>query len=325
MRSFHEWSALFAASLAMCVFACADPDLKTDLDTQGPPEVTMVNVPSQSLVLVANGGARSEVPTFCADQEVRPHFELCDPEARTFETVADAQPIGWYARVVFTELLDPTVEELVDCPGDPEATCGSLASTQPVTLTCAGSEVAYDGFYDPSGNDVTFPPGPALVIQPTEYIAAGTSDCQVEVKAMVQDKEGNAVPDSSRGPYDFGIAAMAITGNSPPPMSEGNDPTAPPQVQFNVLVDVSTVGANVTLHDDTNDADVPFTAEIAADPNGNPIPNTVNLTPDAGMLDPQTAYTVTVTSGIADVAGATLQLQEPFTFSFTTGDVPPMN
>ena len=52
MRSFRRALGLLAASapLALAV-ACADPELKSELVTEGPPEVTQVNVLSESVVI----------------------------------------------------------------------------------------------------------------------------------------------------------------------------------------------------------------------------------------------------------------------------------
>ncbi|HEY8146512.1 MAG TPA: hypothetical protein VIG06_27710, partial [Kofleriaceae bacterium] len=67
MRSFRRALGLLAASapLALAV-ACADPELKSDLVTEGPPEVTEVNVLSESVILADATFLRlGEAATYC--------------------------------------------------------------------------------------------------------------------------------------------------------------------------------------------------------------------------------------------------------------------
>ena len=88
---------------------------------------------------------------------------ICDEDpSKPAAMVANAYPDGWYVRVMFDELLDPDVEELIEIldpdTGDGTDTfTGSIANTQPVILECesvAGGfiEVPYDGYYSPAGN-----------------------------------------------------------------------------------------------------------------------------------------------------------------------------
>jgi hypothetical protein len=239
----------------------------------------------------------------------------------------DAQPIDWFVRVVFSELLDPDIERLERIEGDDgEVTFeGHLDQSQPVQLTCGGVDVAYDGFYDPSGNDVTFPPGPALVIQPLDFVATGTSDCTVTIKNIVRDKDGNSVSDPILiGPHDFGIAVMTPAGTDPADQSTGVDPTfgfdpedgspTGPAIQFNAPVAPASLAGQITMVDE-NGAPVAFTADAIG-----PI---VQLSLPAGTaLASNTTFTVTVpaTNTITDIAGGELQLgADDFTFKFTTG------
>ncbi|HUH04602.1 MAG TPA: Ig-like domain-containing protein [Kofleriaceae bacterium] len=221
--------------------------------------------------------------------------------------------MGWYARIIFDELLDTGVETLIEVEG---AMVGSLATTQPVTLICGGNPVAYDGFYDPAGNSITFPPGPALVIEPTEFVATGTA-CTVQVKAQVIDKQGEAV--APNGPFNFSIAGLAYVGSDPADMAEGVDPAAGILVIFNAPIDGDTLGTKIALTD-ANAAAV--AATVAVDPAD---PSLVVITPTAALAE-NAVYTVTVTSEtadpIADIGGGTIVLATPITFSFTTGMAP---
>jgi hypothetical protein len=290
----------------MCLFAatsCSDPDFNTDLTTEGPPEILSVTVLSE--------GVGDESATFCADPAGRKIPEAFCPNDGT---VADAVPMGWYSRIIFDELLNADVESLIEVDG---AMVGSLATTQPVTLLCGGDPVAYDGFYDPAGNAVTFPPGPALVIEPTAFVATGTA-CTLEVKTSVVDKQGVAL--ESGGPFTFSIAGLAYAGSDPEDEAEGVDPAAEVLLIFNAPIDMATLGTKITL---TDAAMAAVAATVAVDPDDASI---VIITP-AAALDENAVYTVTITSAtadpIADVGGGTVVLADPITFSFTTGMAAP--
>ncbi len=298
-------------------FGCGDPELVSELDSTGPPEIMSVSLRTDStFTFVPTIGEVNEAPLFCSDRgKIN---EIMCPEGIEAGPLDDALPVGWHVRIAFSELLDPDVEDLVDTDGDGIVDAGSLAETQPVELSCAGTPVAYDGFYDPTGSHLTFPPGPALVIQALDFVATGTTDCEVTLTGDVTDKSGNAVPDSEpKGPHMFGIAPLRPTGlTDPPDMSEGVDPdTTEPIISFNAPIDVATLAGQITLNDGA--ADVAITPEL--DPLD---PTAVVLVPDAGMLAPDTTYTVTiaVAATIADEAGGPLVLDEPFEFSFTTGN-----
>jgi hypothetical protein len=235
---------------------CGTPEQNTDLRPEGPPEVLAVLVgtdPSFQL---------SESATFCAKgDEKRPtsvglpdfsFIQICDDDPAVEAAMVDnAYPDGWYVRVMFDELLDPSVEELVEIL-DPDTGLGTdtfygtLANTQPVTLQCesiAGGmvDVPYDGYYSPSGNSVTWPLGPSLVIRPDEPRAIATSSmCTVTLKDNIRDKNGELVPAAQRGPFPFKIAPLQIVtiepadGSTVTPLSIYFDNFL---VQFNTEVD----------------------------------------------------------------------------------------
>jgi hypothetical protein len=215
---------------------CGTPEQNTDLRPAGPPEVLAVLVgtdPSFQLY---------ESATFCApNDEKRPasvglpdfsFIQICDDDPTVEAAMVDnAYPDGWYVRIMFDELLDPTVEELVEIM-DPDTGMGTdtfygtLANTQPVTLQCESInggmvEVPYDGYYSPSGNAVTWPLGPSLVIKPDEPRAIATSSmCTVTIKETVRDKGGDPVPADQRGPFPFQIAPLQVVGIEPADGSE---------------------------------------------------------------------------------------------------------
>ena len=312
--------------LLIAFSGCSHPEALTDLLTEGPPEVNAVTVISDSRMsdLNRDGFADDtpEVATFCLQGEgVRVHRGICPvakdeggqlvPGKRTFTPVTDADPADWFARIVFSELLDPDVEDLVDDNDDGVFDRGSLEQTQPVVLLCNDVEVPYSGYYDPSGNDVTYPPGPSLVIEPSrlaaDFVATGSS-CSLEIKAMVTDKEGNPVPEELRGPYVFGVADMRIS--SLPADSQTGLLLQPELgISFNAVVDVDSAAGLIVLSDGVT--------EIGVTLSPGELPTSILVTPSA-PLAPSTEYTLTVSSGIQDVAGGALTLSEPEVRTFTT-------
>lgn|GEM_PF-4020925 len=241
--------------------ACDDPEQRSDLRPAGPPEVLSV--------LVMNDSADNylETATFCKlNDALRPTevflvigglTEVCPlDETKQVDMVEDAVPTGWYIRVVFDELLDPTIEELIpdtDSAGDPTGTStGSIANTHPVTVTCGGVDVPYDGYYSPGGNYQTWPVGPSLVIIPDDptSVAAGT-ECTVSINDNVKDKTGETVPTDQRGmsgQYKFAIAPFALIATDPEaiPTDMTDDkaeivPESPITLQFNSILDPTTV------------------------------------------------------------------------------------
>jgi len=244
----------------MAFGACTDPTQNSDLRPAGPPEVL-------SVLVMNDPGEYLESATFCKlDDSLRPTevflvtgglTEVCPLEpTEAAPMVEDALPTGWYVRVVFDELLDPTIEELIpntDSTGTPTGTSsGSIASTHPVTLTCGGVEIPYDGYYSPSGNYQSWPVGPSLVIIPDDPTSvAGGTECTVSLNANIKDKDGETVPMNQRGTggeYKFAIAPFALIGTDPAASAtdEVADraevvPESPITLQFNSKVDPATV------------------------------------------------------------------------------------
>jgi len=211
---------------------CEDPELNTELRPEGDPEVLAV------LVMTDAAFQLSEQATFCKPGDTfRPSLvglpdfttsQVCPDElADGVDPVDTAYPDGWYVRIMFDELLDPTIEELTEIIDEetdlPTGTYeGSIAAAHPVTLECESVNgntlvnVDYDGYYSPSGNKVTWPVGPSLVIKPNDpsLIATGKK-CQVTINDSVMDKDKKKVPADQRGPYTFKIAPITIIVTEP--------------------------------------------------------------------------------------------------------------
>jgi len=308
-------------SLALlALVGCDDPTATTDLRPEGEPEVLSVLVMNDSVDFFF------ETATFCAvGDDKRPAFvgtplggiTVCDEdlslpaEPVSDATVGGAEPTSWYVRIMFDELLNPDVEELLpildpDTMQETGQFTGSLLGTQPVILTCGGTVVEYDGYYSPSGNNVTWPLGPSLFVKPVDPSAIATSsDCSIELKDTIVDKTGESVPAEQRGSggeYAWGMAALEFLDSSPTPAKKvcAADATetcdvdadcstaadtcifdlakipeitaeSPVVVTFNAFIDVATLSAGeVTISEQTDcqttAGAIARTATIVADP-----------------------------------------------------------
>ncbi|MBS1118061.1 MAG: hypothetical protein H6Q90_289 [Deltaproteobacteria bacterium] len=251
--------AVVAITTGLALGACSDPTAFTDLRPDGPPEVLTVLVMNDSVDLL------HEHATFCkTGDDKRPSLvgvsdftteQICPEDLSAgVDKIADAVPTDWYVRIMFDELLNTNVEELIPVL-DPDTmqptgqATGSLLNTQPVTLTCNGVVVPYDGYYSPGGNNVTWPLGPSLFIQPIDLSTVPTgADCTVEIKDSVVDKQGNAVPMDQRGSggtYGFKVSSLAFAGSAPAPAEAGMDEEitadAPLILNFNGFIDPASL------------------------------------------------------------------------------------
>ncbi|HEU0032443.1 MAG TPA: Ig-like domain-containing protein [Kofleriaceae bacterium] len=346
-RSRLKTQGAVVSTLALLTLAaCEDPTASTDLRPEGDPEVLAV-------LVMNDPGLFLETATFCKQGDAkRPGFvgvpvaQICDEDlnnpagfretdpdtnVETFvpAIVEDAVPTGWYVRVMFDELLDPDIEELVpvldpDTMQETGTFTGSLLNTQPFTLTCNGANVAYDGWYSPSGNNVTWPVGPSLVAFPVDYSTVPTSgECTVQIKSNVVDKDGNTVPADQQGTasqYKWKIAALAVDAIAPAPADPGAEETiavdAPLIVTFNAFIDAATLAANeVEIHEGA--AGVTDCAAVSA----NATTKAAVIAPDADGLSIDVTiaggwvsgrmYSVTfLPNEVADVAGGPGSIDE---------------
>ena len=272
----YRTHGVVAATLgALAAGACTDPSQNTDLRPEGPPDLLAV------LVMTDASSQLVEKATFCRlNDNKRPGLvglpdattqQVCPADlSKPADEVDTAYPDGWYVRIVFDELLDPSVETLTEITDDTGAGTdtyeGSIATTKPVKLECqsvSGSmiEVDYDGYYSPAGNHVTWPVGPSVVVKPNNptLIASGTP-CQITINDVITDKDGNKVPSDERGPYKFGVAPISVISIDPPddPMAKTPIPAEQmyfdnPYLQFNTAVySKSGPGTALSMCDDAN-------------------------------------------------------------------------
>jgi hypothetical protein len=314
MRSAHVCSLFVAGLLAL---GCSDPELKTDLDSEGPPEVNMVTVTHEGAPIGVNGSAFPETPAFCRDDGGRINREICPEESLVGAiAVVNTQPFAWRVRITFSELLNPNVETLEDRDED-DLNEGHIDTTLPVALSCGGGDIAYDGFYDPSGNDVTVPPGPALVITSVDpFPVVSGSDCEVLVNDVPVDKDGNAVPAAYRGPHAFTLAPFHAVDFSVGNFDTGIDPDEPIAVAFNAPVDPATIEGGgfvvteVTI-DDTDPDNIVVTdvGAVQADIAINAMdPMQLLVLPRSGRFADNSSFRVTLpmASGLVDALGGVI-------------------
>lgn len=245
------------AALGALATGCTDPVQSTDLRPDGPPEVLAVMVMNDSI----NG--LSEAATFCkANDDKRPSLvglpdgstqQVCPTDGKEVKDgVTDAAPQGWFVRVMFDELLDPSIEdltEILDNDGNPTGTySGSIARTHPFKITCAGLsgaqvDIPYDGYYSAAGNALTWPLGPSLVMKPNVPASVPTdSKCSITLNDNILDKnDGAQVPADQRGPYDFSIGKIKVVALSPSNGDEVDAIAAGADLIFNDLIDMTDI------------------------------------------------------------------------------------
>jgi hypothetical protein len=278
-----RWSryGTFAAFTTLALSACTKPDEYSDLRPDGPPEVLTVSVNALDTRPTSGGnGATVEQATFCKTQGPNDGAQGAgDPkrpdQANTIDLVpliicpedltkgvderTDAMPEAWYVRFQFDELLDPSIEDLVanvDAMGMPDGTyTGTLKNTQPVTLQCASStgagamvDVPYDGYYSPSGNSISYPLGPSIVVIPADpTVVATATECIATLKANIKDKDGNQVPADQRGPYKFRTGAITVVAIDPTTDDSKQDAIAAGvDITFNAAVDPASLSGDST-------------------------------------------------------------------------------
>jgi hypothetical protein len=190
-------------------------DLETSVDPNPPDLDRLIELATHCRLNDEKRPALVGLPTFSTTQ-VCPD-DLSMPSET--EGTAEGAPPSWFVRVVFDQLLDPDVEELI--PLDPTmpdgVQQGTFENTQPVTLTCDGQDVPYNGYYVPNGNRISWPLGPALFVKPDPLAVVQTgASCEVGIKDIVQNKSGESVPMDQRS-FAFKIAPMELRFSNPDP------------------------------------------------------------------------------------------------------------
>ncbi len=352
----QAWLATSAAVFG--VVACSDPNLPTDLRPDGPPEVL-------SVLVANNTDGLDEGATFCktrgpndgaqgAGDDKRPGLvdigvdffsdQIC-PEDLTMGVpeLTNALPSTFYVRIMFDELLNgdqvETLSPVLDGSGNPTGnSSGSIATTLPVTFSCDGVAVPYDGYYQPAGNSFSWPLGPSLFIQAVDPTTIPTgANCTVSISpTVVVDKDGNAVPTDQLGPFTFSVSPLRVTKVAPKAgitdaaKRSSISPADPIVFTFNNGVDLTSftasdvklfkgVTADCTGGVQVPDAKVGFFQDAGADVDiydksstgVNPDPTVPANT--GNLFEPSTTYRLELaaTASATDVAGGTGAITYP--------------
>ena len=221
----YRTQGLLAVGLGLAAVACGEPELNTNLRPEGPPDVLAV-LTQNPIDLIESavyckyvGGVRDpKGPGFVGDPLTGGSIVCPETEAEFTATRLEARVdgAGWGLRVMFDELLDPDRVETLECTDVPDVgqiCTGSLADTQPFTLSCGAMNtvVPYSGFYVPNGNNTTFPLGPSLYLTPdADALTFPTgSTCTLDLEDVIVDKEGVAVAEADRS-FDIKIADLEL-------------------------------------------------------------------------------------------------------------------
>ena len=183
--------------------------------------------------------------------------------------------------------------------GFSEAMDASTITSSTFTVSTGGSDIAGTISYNPGTNVATFTPAAALGSSQTYTVTTTTG---------VRDVAGNAL--AANDVFTFTTVdniAPTIVSRSPAPGATDVAPGATVQVGFSEAMDASTI-TNLTFTVATGGGDI---AGVIAYDSGTRV---ATFTPSAPLVAGQT-YTVTVTTGVSDVAGNALAANDVFTFA----------
>lgn len=311
----YRTQGILAAGLGLLLTGCfSDPDLKTALRPEGPPEVLAV------LALDLNTG--HEGATFCKYvgstlDEKGPGLvqgsTICPTDMADYAPEA-AEPLGWGIRIVFDELLNGDAVETLDCDADgdgiqddPITTCdGHIDTTQPVGITCTGvtGAVAYDGYYVPNGNKDSFPVGPSIVVFPDNTAPTG-STCTLTINPVVVDKQGEGVATGAEtGTFTMQIADLTLVETDPEDAEDVADrailgPSDPVAFYFNAYIDEASIAITEVILTTDAGVIVPSTFAVTGDGTG------IEIAPVTDLVAGNYTAKITATAEIAELNGGT--------------------
>jgi hypothetical protein len=316
----YRTQGLLAVGLGLFAGGCfGEPDIRTDLRTEGPPDVLVgmgQSLPGINDVELpfycryVNGVRDEKTPGFVIDALLGSQVVCPDAEGDFQGTDLDARGFG--VRIMFDELLDGDAVESLDC--DEEGVCvGSLATTHPVNFTCGATTVDYDGYYVPNGNNTTFPLGPSLVIVPASIDVAAGTQCTITMTDVVHDRSGNPV-DPAQADVDFTIAALDLVGTSPEDAEDEGDREvldpdgAEVDFAFNAFIDEASIDpTDFELRNLDTDAVVAASAAVA---DGDVGGDAISITPDADLPAGNYVARLKANAEFAEVNGGTITLAE---------------
>jgi methionine-rich copper-binding protein CopC len=213
------------------------------------------------------------------------------PIVTSTSPVADSKDIAVNTKitVMFSEAMDPL-------------TINGTTITVKFGNTVVAGTVTYG-----TGNTATFTPTSAL---------PGNTLVTVSVSTGVKDPSGNALATVFNSKFTTGATpdttAPTVSATSPSANTTGVGVNTKITVTFSEAMDPLTILSGVSFNVKQGGTAVPGT--LAYGPG-----NTVTFTPST-PLPGNLVYTVTLTTGVQDLAGNPLDL--PYTFAFTTGTAP---
>ena len=212
-----------------------------------------------------------------------PTVTMKSPAAGASEVPAAAEVVATFSRP-----LDPTT-----------------VTESTFTLTAAGGP-AVSADVSASGSKATLTPRAPL--EPgTVYMATLTTG--------VKDSSGIALAQNVTWTFTTDGTPPTITGRSPAEGTTDAPTMAKVVATFDEPIDPETVtGTSFTL---TGPGGAPVAAAVSASG------TTATLTPAAPFLAPETAYTVTLTTGVSDVSGNALAADESWTFTTAPAETTP--
>lgn len=334
-------------TLAAGVGGCGSDESITDLKPEGPPEVLQVFLN----VRLADGN-----PAMALAYGEHPKWDpdLDGPKGPQTEVIVNAEQ---KIRVVVDELLDGNTLEIFKCAcaagtcasgddyTDDPALCGDDTATpanetglwldvdsttsrqdgmpdEPrlrpniARISCGGLEWTNtdpaEGFYNPTGNQLVSQLfgakiwdslGPAIVLTPIS-LPTGRS-CSIAFADSVTDKQGEPIAMPS---FTFQTEALKLLSSQPEDGETGVDRDLESiSLTMNAPLNPATVNpTNVTI------SPAIAGATIGVSPDGTSV-----LIQVPARLDPNTRYTVELSTGVADSYGSALQSSQ--SISFTTG------
>lgn len=209
-----------AVGLGILAAGClSEPDLKTNLRPEGPPEVLAVLIDEEAAFCKYVGTTLDEKGPGLVQG-----VQVCPQDQADFTAPAELAPLGFSLRIMFDELLRGDDVETLNCLdeegnlSDPLICVGSIATTLPVELRCSGTSAVYDGYYYPNGNKESFPVGPALVVESdTNSTGAATgTECTLTINEVVKDKDGNVVASGAGiDTFNLKIQDLTVVGTDP--------------------------------------------------------------------------------------------------------------
>ena len=218
---------------------------------------------------------------------------------------------GWHVRIVFDKLLDPAIETLTMLANGTSE--GHINTTHPVDLLCDGVAVPYDGYYAPNGNSVTWPLGPSIVVQPSQYVQAGAT-CTVTLTQNILNKLEQPVPTDQLGPYSFAVGDLALIGAEPTDTPALDAAVANVTLSFNgEPVDATFTNFNFATCDTETAAQVCTPTDVGATVAGDGESLVVS-----GTFAPSTIYKFTIPNGstVNDIGGQVLTFGDPTVDNF---------